>query len=231
MNAASLSGMWWLIQKDLRCEWRGWRVWPRLASLGLAVAFLLSYQLALPGVAIESVVGSLCWITIGIASLMTLGETMAAEADRGCWDALKLYPIGSTSLFFAKMIVHSIGIGVLQWTVVPFLLLTTDVGVSDLPRLCLVMCLGNVAISALGTVVGGLSIAMRSATSLPSLLLLPLWVPVVLAGAKATTLIVAGTENTGTAGFESWRWIQFLAASAVVYVAVGAMLFEFAIEE
>ena len=59
-----------------------------------------------------------------------------------------------------------------------------------------------------------------------SLLLLPMVIPVVLAAAEATTLAV---END--LGGAWWRWIQLLAAFAVIFLTVGIVLFDHAIEE
>ncbi len=226
MRIAPLGKFWWIVQKDLVCEFRSWRVWPRMMALGLTVSFLLSYQLSGPGVPAGSIAGSLCWITICIAALLTLGEGVAVEREHGCWEGLKHYPVGASSVFLAKLLVNVTGLAILQGVVVPFLLYTLRVSVSSPWELALVMLLGNVGISAVGTVVGALGVGSRDGHGLLALLLLPLWVPVLLAASKATTLVLLGQD-----GPELARWLQLLSACAVIYVAAGLMLFEFAIED
>ena len=221
-----MTKFWWIMQKDIICEFRAWRVWPRVIGLGLSVAFLLSYQLAEPGVSVRSIAGSLCWITICIAGVLTLGESLAVERENGCWEGLLHYPLERSAIYLAKFIVNAMALAALQCVVVPFFLYTTRVTAVDWSLLLLVMLLGNLGISAVGTVVGVLATGTRQGHGFLALLLLPLWVPIVLAASKATSLIMLGES-----GSELWRWTQFLLGCVVIYVAAGFMLFEFAIEE
>jgi heme exporter protein B len=89
-----------------------------------------------------------------------------------------------------------------------------------------VAALGNIGFAAVGTLVSGLTSGLRHRGGLLTLLLLPLVVPVVLAAAETTRIALAGQIDALW-----WRWIQLLAVFAVLYTVVGAMLFEFVMEE
>jgi ABC-type transport system involved in cytochrome c biogenesis permease component len=58
------------------------------------------------------------------------------------------------------------------------------------------------------------------------LLLLPLITPVILSAAAATRLLVAADLDE-----QWWRWVQLLACFAVVFTTLGALVFEFVIED
>jgi ABC-type transport system involved in cytochrome c biogenesis permease component len=59
-----------------------------------------------------------------------------------------------------------------------------------------------------------------------ALLLLPLATPVMLASAEATRLLVLDDV-----GEQWWRWVQMLAAFVVLFMTMGLLVFEFAIED
>jgi heme exporter protein B len=68
--------------------------------------------------------------------------------------------------------------------------------------------------------------AGRQSSYLLPLLVLPAVVPLVLAAAEATRLAVEHDV-----GSDWWRWVQLIAAFAIVFVAAGIALFEYAVEE
>jgi ABC-type transport system involved in cytochrome c biogenesis permease component len=59
-----------------------------------------------------------------------------------------------------------------------------------------------------------------------ALVLLPLVLPVLLGAGEATRLVIAGDL-----GSQFGRWLQLLAAFAVMFCTVGALVFEFILEE
>ena len=222
-----MTKLWWIVHKDLVSECRARLVWPRMLALGLAVAFLLSYQLSVPQVELRQIAGSLCWLTVCIASVLTLGQAIAVEHEDGCWDGLLHYPTNAQTVYVAKLIVNVVALGALQCIVVPFFVLTSGTALlSHAGEILFVSLLGNLGISSIGTLVGAMSSGIRQSQGLLALLLLPLLVPVILAASKATTLIFVNQI-----GAEWWRWVQLLGAFAIIYITAGLVLFEFAIED
>lgn len=219
--------LWWIIQKDLICEYRARRAWPHMLLLGFVVAFLLSYQVVLPPNQLRHVGASLCWLTICFAAVLTLGQSIAMERDDGCWDALLLYPVTPQTVYVAKMIVNGVMVGALQLVVVPFFAVVCDAQWLAHPgELLLVSVLANLGITSVGTLLGAMSSGMSQSQGLLALLLLPLLAPVILAASEATRLIAE--NHVGLAG---WHWVQLLSAFAIVYVTAGWALFEFVIED
>ena len=85
--------------------------------------------------------------------------------------------------------------------------------------------LANLGLAAAGTLVSALALGGRGANLLV-LLTLPVSIPVLLAAAECTRLAVEGPVDEVW-----WRWIQLLAAFAVIFVTTGTLLFEYAIED
>ena len=219
--------LWWIIQKDMVSEYRARQAWPRMLLLGILVAFLISYQLVLPPSQQQRAAASLCWLTICLAAIFTLGQSIEKERDDGCWDALLLYPITPQSLYFAKLAVNAVNLAALQLVVIPFFALVCDTPWLEVPaKLFTVAVLGNLGITSVGTLLGAMSSGTRQSQGLLVLLLLPMLVPVLLGASEATRLI-GQTHLSST----WWNWVQLLGAFTTVYVTAGWMLFVFVTED
>ncbi len=217
---------WWIFRKDLVYEYRARQAWPRMLLLGIVVAFLLSYQMTLSPTELQSVSASLCWVTICFAAVLTIGQSIALEHEDGCWDALLLYPVSPETIYFAKLAVNGVILGMLQLVVLPFFAIVSDAPWLSHPwALLLVGLLANLGVSSVGTLLGAMSVGMGQSQAVVAFLLLPLLVPVMLAASEATRL-VADTQTSAW-----WQWVQLLGAFAVVYVTVAWLLFAYVIED
>jgi heme exporter protein B len=77
-----------------------------------------------------------------------------------------------------------------------------------------------------GTLVSALASGSGKSGSLLVLVVLPLVIPVVLAAAECTRLVVENRIDD-----QWWRWLQLLGAFAILFVTAGTLLFEYAIED
>ncbi len=223
----TVNSLWWLIHKDLTREFRAQHVWPGMVLLGLVMVFLLATQIDLPAEEKARVVGGLLWVAVFFAGTLACERSFTSELDAGCWQALALYPIAPSVLFLAKMATNVAALVVLELVLVPLFIVLTDVPLAARPgALMLIAALGNVGFAAVGTLVSGLTVGLRHRGGLLALLLLPLVVPVVFASAEATRMMLSGQID-----LLWWRWIQLLAVFATVFTVVGALAFEFVMEE
>ncbi len=219
--------LWWMISKDLVSEWRARRAWPAMLLLGMVVALVFSLQMDLPADQKPRIVGSLLWLAIFFAGMLALDRSFAAEREDGCWEGLLLYPVSPAMVYLAKLAVNIVALAAVQCVLVPLFVALADVPLLARPwPLVAVAVLGNVGIAAVGTLVSALAAGIRHSANLSVLLVLPLVIPVVLAAAEATRLIAQDDL-----GAEWWRWMQLLAAFAVVFTTAGTVLFEFVAEE
>ena len=217
---------WWILHKDLACEWRAARAWPTMLLLGVVVALVFSLHLDLLPQQKQQILGGLLWLAVFFAGLTAVDRSFAAEREEGCWEALKSFPISPGVVYLAKLAVNLAALALLECLLVPLFFLLSGVPLlPHLGQLLLVAGLANLGLAAVSTLVGALACGGRSNHLLVPVVL-PLSLPVVLAAAECTRLAVMGSE-----GELWWRWLQLLAAFAVVFLAAGAMLFEYAIEE
>jgi len=219
--------LWWLIHKDLMRELRAQHVWPGMVLLGLVMVFLLATQIDLPLEQRSRVGGGLLWLAIFFSGTLACERSFAGERDAGCWQTLMLYPVAPSVLFLSKMAVSLVALTILELVLVPAFIVLSDIPFgARLGPLLLIAVLGNVGFAAVGTLVSGLTSGLRQRGGLLSLLLLPLMVPVVLAAAETTRIALVGPIDALW-----WQWIQLLGLFASMFTVIGAMLFEFVMEE
>jgi heme exporter protein B len=223
----SFRSLRWLIQKDLTRELRAQNAWPGMLLLGLVLVFLLATQISLPLEQKTSTVGGLLWLSIFFAGTLALERSFANERDTGCWQALNLYPVDSSLLFLAKMVVNIVSLVILEIVLIPAIIVLTDVPLLARPGpMLLIAALGSVCFASIGTLVSALTSGLRFRGGMLALLLLPLVTPVVLAAAEATRIVLAGEV-----GPQMWQWVRLLAIFSIVFTIAGALLFEFVMEE
>ena len=219
--------LYYLVAKDLLSECRALRTWPAMLLLGVVLTLMFAMQTDLPPEGKRQIAGSLLWLTIFFAGTLALDRSFAAEREDGCWEGLFCYPVSPTAVYLAKLIVNVIALAALECVLLPLF-----AAVSDLPLLAhpwpiiVVALLGNVGLAAVGTLLSAVASSERQSSYLLPLLVLPAVVPLVLGAAEATRLVME--QDFGP---EWRRWIQLLAAFAVVFVTAGIVLFEFAVEE
>ena len=219
--------LWWLIHKDLVSECRARLVWPAMLLFGVVVALVFSLQMDLLPDQKNRMVGSLLWLATFFAGMLAIDRSFAGEREEGCWTGLLLYPVTPTTIYLAKLTVNVVALAALQAVLIPLFVILADVPLLVRPgAMLLIALLGNLGISAVGTLLSSMAVGVRQGGSLLVLLVLPLIIPVVLAAAEATWLM---TE--GQLGAEWWRWVQLLFGFAVIFITAGAVLFDFVTEE
>jgi heme exporter protein B len=217
----------WLIYKDLVSECRSRQLGTETFLLGTLVAVVFSLQIDLPAEEQRRAAGTLVWFAILFAGLPALERSFASEREDGCLDGLLLSPVTPASVYLAKLAVNAIVLSasaallIPLWAVlsgVPLLMFTVRI-----TAVALLGCLGIAAVGTLLSSVAGGSARRRGGLAL---LVLPLVIPVLVAAAESTRLLL---END--LGREWWRWVLFLAAFATTFVTAGTVLFEFAVQD
>jgi len=118
---------------------------------------------------------------------------------------------------------------VLELVAVPaFALLLLGPPLGDvLPQLLLVLALGDLGVAAIGTLVAALAVRTRARDLLGPLLALPLLVPIVIGGARASAPLLSAGHSGGSAP----RWLLTLGLYDLVFGLIAYALFDFLLED
>lgn len=224
---AAVRHWWWIVHKDLLREWRAPRAWPATLLLGIVLALAAAMQIELAQARQAGLAGGLFWLAAFFAATAAIERSFAGEREEGCWDGLLLYPAAPATIFLAKFAVNLLALLCLNGVLIPafFAFAGAPLGEHVWGFLAIVI-LANTCVAAAGTIVSALTQGLGQRTGLFALLLLPLISPVVLGASQATQTLFSGAGGALSNG-----WGQLLAVFAALLVVLGAMLFEFLIED
>jgi heme exporter protein B len=158
-----------------------------------------------------------------------VSRLFAAEREQGGIEGLLLAPVDRTALFVAKAAVLFLYLCLVELVAVPafaLLLLGPDLLGALLPLAALLL-LADVGLAATGALVGALASETRAREVIGPLLLLPLVVPIAIAGAQATEPLF--TLSGGARDFG--RWAALLGLYATIFVLLSVALFDFLLED
>jgi heme exporter protein B len=217
-----------VLRKDLRLELRGGESTIALVAIALLVLIVLVFALNPAGGArdAQAAAGSL-WIALIFAGMIGASRTVLAERDNGCIRALVLSPIDPATVYLAKLAAAFIFMTVAEAAatsmMVFFFNLTFDqrlLGVAPL------IALGALGFAALATLLATITGRMRAGDLLLPILIVPLFVPALIAGVKGSCAALAGARSA-----ELGQWIKILVAFDILFVAAGCLLFEYVVGE
>ena len=217
-----------VLRKELLVELRTLESVPGMALFAVTTFVVFHFALNRSSVDGDLAAGIL-WGTLLFASMLGINRLFVADADQGGFDAFLLAPVDRTAMLAAKALALLTYIVALELVAVPafaLLLLEPSLG-HALPGLLAVLALGDLGIAAIGTMVAALTVRTRARDLLGPLLALPLLVPVVIGGARASSPLLA----LGPPGGLSARWLLTLGLYDLLFGLIAYALFDFLVED
>jgi heme exporter protein B len=132
------------------------------------------------------------WVAALLASMLALTRLFASDYADGTLEQLALSPHPLTMLVLAKIAAHWLASGLPLVIIAPLLGLQFDLSADAQLVLLASLLLGTPTLSLIGAVGAALTLGVRGGGALLSLLVLPLYVPVLIFGAGAVEASAAG---------------------------------------
>ncbi|HXC59652.1 MAG TPA: heme exporter protein CcmB [Steroidobacteraceae bacterium] len=155
------------------------------------------------------------WVALLLASLLALDFLFREDRRDGTLEQYVVSGQSFTALLMAKTAAHWLLTGLPLALVGPLTAISLGAPVQAVPVVLLALLLGSVSLSLIGSIGAGLTLGVRSGGALLSLLVLPLVMPVLVFGARATTLAIAGDDASGA--------LYLLAASGVLSLTLAPL--------
>lgn len=216
-----------LIRKDLQIELRTRETLASLLLLGILTLLVLSFAFD-PGSEVrrEAAPGAL-WVAVTFAAVLGLTRSFAAERENECLQGLLLCPLDRGTIYLAKTIANFIFMMAAQMAIVPIFVFFFDHDIGPAwMGVILSLALGIFGLAAIGTLFAAIAVRTRAREVMLPLLMLPLVVPLFIAGVRATTRLLSGHPFG-----EVTQWLNLMVAFDVVFLVVGWLVFEYAVEE
>jgi heme exporter protein B len=218
--AAYWRKVWAIAAKDLRAELRAKEVLSTMTAFSVlaTVIFGLAFDLRVPQA--RMVAPGVLWVVLLFGGVLGLNRTFGAEMDRGTLAALLLAPVDRSALYFGKLIANLIFMLATAALIVPLILVLFDVSVAH-PAILVGILLGCVGYVGVGTLFAALTANTRARESLLPILLLPVMIPVFLAGVGLTAGLLDGRTVS-----EVSRWLIILATYDLVFLTIAFLVFD-----
>ncbi len=155
------------------------------------------------------------WVGALLGSLLALEFLFRDDANDGTLEQYALSGQSLTGLMCAKTLAHWLLTGLPFALMAPLVALSLGVATVALPGILLAVTVGSVALSLIGSIGAALTLGIKRSGALLSLLTLPLSLPVLIFGARATELAIHGAPFVAP--------LELLAAVAVLGVTLAPL--------
>lgn len=179
-----MTGLFALVTRDLRREWRSGHWWLPVAFF-LLIATLFPFAVGPDSALLGRTSGGVMWMAALLAALLPVDRLFAPDRAHGVLDQLALRGLADEVVALAKLAAHSIGFGLpLLLAAVPAsALLNSDRAM--LFRLIVSLAVGIPGLAGLSVMIAAITLGTRAGSALGGLMLLPLAVPLLIFGAGA----------------------------------------------
>ena len=214
-----------IVWKGLRAEFRSFELVSAMLVFSLLVILIFNFALELDIKTRQSVTAGVLWATFAFAGTLGLNRSMAIEKDRGSLDGLLLAPVDRSAIYFGKFISNLAFMLLVEIIVLPIYSILYNTNLFQ-PGLLMVILLGSIGYTAVGTLLAAMSVQTRTRDVLLPILLFPVAFSVLLAAVKASGGFLNNSELT-----DILLPINLLIAYDVIFIAVSFMVFETIVEE
>jgi heme exporter protein B len=137
------------------------------------------------------------WVAALLAAMLSLARMFGTDYADGTLEQLVLTPQPLVVLVMAKVAAHWLTTGLPLVLIAPALGAQFDLPADALATLLLSLLIGTPVLSLVGAVGAALTLGVRGGAALTSLLVLPLYVPVLIFGAGAVAATATGAGAAG----------------------------------
>lgn len=195
MNA--LSGFWAVLKRDLQLSLRD-----RADVLNPLLFFVMVVCLfplgADPrGQLLREFAPAIIWVAALLATLLSLERLFRSDFEDGSLEQLVLSPYPTSVLVAGKIAAHWITSGLLVLLLSPLLAVILGLPAKLIPLLFASLALGTPILSLVGGIGVALTVGLKRGGMLVSLLILPLYTPVLIFGANTVGAAAMGLPVAG----------------------------------
>jgi len=141
---------------------------------------------------LQSIAPGVIWVAALLAAMLSLDSLFRSDFDDGSLEQMLLSPHPASLLVLAKVIAHWLVTGLPLLLVAPLLAVFLGLPNHALGVLLLTLLLGTPVLSLIGAIGVALTVGLRRGGMILSLLVLPLYVPVLIFAGNAVQMAAGG---------------------------------------
>ncbi len=215
-----------ILAKELRAEFRTRELLTTTFVFVLVVIVMFSYTFDPTSAESRRFGPGLLWIAFLFAGSLMLHPSFTREQVNDTLAALRLAPVEPFAILLGKVLANFVFMLLAEVLLFPVFALLYNVRLTPvLGRLALVVALGTLGLTTVGTVFSAIAAHARMRELLLPLLLLPALTPVLIASAELTTGLLGDPPEI------SQTWLAFLTAFDIVFLTAAWLFGEYLLEE
>lgn len=181
-----------VVRRDLRLAFR-----QGMDSMMVVMFFVLACVLFPFGVGPEPnvlarIAAGVIWVAALLSTMLSLERVFQTDYEDGSLELLALSPLSLEIVVLAKVVAHWLTTGLPLLAAAPLLAVLLNMDVEGFPILIAALALGTPSLSLIGAVGAALILGSRRGGVLLSLLVLPLYIPVLIFGVSAVDAVMSG---------------------------------------
>lgn len=190
-----MSGVFQILRRELRLAVR------QSSDSVMVVAFFVIAVVLFPfGVGPEpnmlaKIGPGVIWVAALLAAMLSMERMFQADYEDGSLELLVLTPVPLEFTVLAKIFAHWLTTGLPLIIAAPLLAVMMNIPSEGWPVLLISLALGTPTLSLIGAVGAGLVLGARRGGVLLSLLVLPLFIPVLIFGVGSVDMALNGLET------------------------------------
>ncbi len=154
------------------------------------------------------------WVATLLASMLSLQRLFADDYHDGSLEQMLLSPYPLSLLVTARVTIHWLITGLPMVLIAPLVALQYHLSIESLGVLMLGLLIGTPVLSLVGAIGSALTLGVRGGGVLLSVLILPLFIPVLVYGAGAVNASITGASD-------SMPYLMLLGAFLIVAAALA----------
>ena len=204
-----------IVLRDLKLAFRRPGEWLQPVAFFLIVTMLFPLALDPELSRLRQLAPAALWVAALLSSLLAIEFLYREDGRDGTLEQFALSGQSFAGLLLAKTTAHWLLTGLPLTLAAPFAAIALGAPPTALAGVLASLLLGSLSLSLLGAIGAGLTLGIRRGGALLSLLVLPLAMPVLIFGARATDLAMRG-EDAGAA-------LALLAAMLILAVTLAPL--------
>ncbi|MBC7951273.1 MAG: heme exporter protein CcmB [Rhodospirillaceae bacterium] len=181
-----------IVRRDLRLALRQGSDSVMVVTFFVLTVVLFPFGIGPESGILERVSAGVLWVTALLASLLSLDRLFQADYEDGSLELLVLTPIALEVVVMGKVVAHWLTTGLPLLIAAPILAVLLHMNADGFSTLMLTMLIGTPILSLIGGIGAALVLGARRGGVLLSLLILPLYVPVLIFGVGAIDAAIQG---------------------------------------
>ena len=227
VNSAFVRQAGAILAKDLKTEWRAREVFTSMFVFTVLVVVVFQFTIGSNPALIREVAAGVLWVALLFATVIGLQRAVQMEGEEDCLQGVLLAVQDRAALFLAKALANVIYLLVVAGCMLPLFALWFRVDLTvSLPALGVILGLGIVGLSVLGTLFSLIVLNIRMREVMLPLLFLPVSVPLLIAAVYATGDLIDGKTLADVRDY-----IILISVFDVVFLVLALLIFDYVVEE